>query len=266
MKKNIVKIILDIIMSVLLFLMYSKRVISISFHEIGGLIVCGLVLIHMGINRKWIVGVTKRLFDKSLPTKTKIGYVINSLLFISVTFIAISGIIISKSLFAGMFNGSAVWKSVHYFSSAIIIILAGIHIGLHWTFIKNMFVKALKLPSAVAKAMGIICLSIILIYGGYSLTTSSLTVWLRAPFSMSAISKGGMPQKGDRPEKGERPEGYGKQKGEFGKQGELPGSSSLNFGRIFGLIATYGSITGVFAFIIILIEKILKRKKRIVIM
>jgi hypothetical protein len=114
--------------------------------------------------------------------------------------------------------------------------------------------------------MGIICLSIILIYGGYSLTTSSLTRWLTAPFSMSTISKGGMPQKGDRHEKGERPEGYGKQKGEFGKQGELPGSSSLNLGKIFDLIATYGSITGVFAFITVIIEKILKRKKRIVIM
>lgn len=272
MKKNIIKIILDVIMSVLLFLMYSKNVINISFHELGGLIVCGLFIIHMGLNRKWIVVISKRLFDKSLRTKTKIGYVVNLMLLISMSFIAVSGIMISKTLFNGAMNGGGFWKMGHYFASAMAIIFVGIHIGLHWSFIKNMFKKILKIPPSVAKPLGVLCLVAMLAYGGYSSATSDFAKWLISPFTMSTVQKGERPQKfensdgtkvnGERPEgmpqKGERPEGMAD--GTGGGQD----NGSLNFGRIFALIATYGSITSIFATITLFIEKLLKRKKSVI--
>ena len=52
---NIIKIALDIIMSALLVLMFNKNVISMEFHEIGGLIVCCFILIHKLLNWKFAV-------------------------------------------------------------------------------------------------------------------------------------------------------------------------------------------------------------------
>jgi uncharacterized protein YjeT (DUF2065 family) len=278
MKKNIVKIVLDIIMTVLLILMYSKNVISISFHEVGGLVVCGLFLIHKGLNWKWIVTVSKRLFDKSLPAKTRLGYIVNVLLFISTIFVALSGIMISKTIiiFRSISSEGMFWKMGHYFSAAILLVLVGVHIGLHWSFIKSMFGKMLKLPAAVVKSIGIICLAIVIIYGGYNTATTSFIRWLISPITAFTDSSSDMPQKGggiqqgigqkgQRPEgmrqKGEKPEGFVRPEGEAGREVELPGTSSLNFGGMINVIASYGSITAVFAALTVLIEKMLKKKK-----
>jgi hypothetical protein len=264
MKKNIVKIVLDVIMAILLLLMYSKNAISMSFHEVGGLAVCGLFLIHKGLNWKWIVGVSKRLFDKSLPAKTRLGYIVDFLLLVAMTFIAVSGIMISKTLFISVARGGGFWKMGHYFSSAAAIILVGIHIGLHWSFIRNMFAKVLKLPRAVAKPLAIICLAAVLTYGGYNTITSNFIRWLTSPFTTSAIAAGGMQQKGERPEgmlqKGERPQGFGERHGNG--VGRPDGPSSFSPARALGVVGTYGSITSIFAALTLLVEKVLKRKKQ----
>ncbi len=128
-------------MALLLILMYSKNIISLSFHELGGLFVCGLFLIHCLLNWKWITGVSKRLLDKKLPFKTKLGYALNVLLFITMTFIAVSGIMISETVFTSISGESIIWRIGHFFAAAAAIILIGIHIGLHWSFIKSMFAR-----------------------------------------------------------------------------------------------------------------------------
>lgn len=262
MKRNFLKVSLDVSMTLLLLLMYKKMAINMEFHEIGGLIVFGLFIVHMLINRKWITGVSKRLFDKTLPAKTRLGYILDFLLLICMTFIIVSGITMSKTIFPGMFNGGMFMKMGHYFASAVVIIIVGIHIGLHWSFIKGVFGKIIKLPSAITKPLGIICLAAILLFGSYSMATSSFSRWLTGPFTVTAMTNDGMQQKGDRPEGtfagGARPQKGGGPEGM--KDGELPGSS-VSFGAILALIASFGSITFVFSVLTAMIEKILKRKK-----
>ena len=62
MSKKMVKGLLDLVLVVLLVLLYNKNVISMAFHEVGGLILCGLFLIHKGLNLSWIKAVGKKLF------------------------------------------------------------------------------------------------------------------------------------------------------------------------------------------------------------
>ena len=52
------KLLLDLVLLVLLALMYQKKVISMHFHEIGGLVLMGLFFLHKALNWKWIRGVT----------------------------------------------------------------------------------------------------------------------------------------------------------------------------------------------------------------
>lgn len=273
MKKNFIKITLDIIMTILLVLMYSKVVISLQFHEIGGLIVFGLFIIHILINWKWVVSVSKRLFDKNLPAKTKLGYVLDVLLLICMTFIIISGILISKILFPGIFNVDFIWMKLHYFAAAIAIVIVGIHVGLHWTFIKGVFVKIIKLPAVIAKPLSIICLVVIIIFGGYSIGTSSFTNFLTGPFLASTGAQHeGAAQGGRRPAgmtQGQRPteaasSGVETQNGNNpqGMQGGHPAAGPVSIGNILKLIATYCSITFLFSILTVLIEKSLKRRRK----
>lgn len=278
MKKKYIKITLDIIMTLLLLLMYGKNVISIRFHEVGGLVLFGLFFIHKGLNRKWIVGVGKRLTDKALPARTRLGYIVDALLLVTMSFIIVSGIMISKTIFAGTAERGMFWRPGHLFASAVAVILLGVHLGLHWSFISNMLSRPLmlKLPKAAIRPLSIMCLSALLIYGGYNITASSFARWLTIPVSAMGAGeseiRGGLPQDGHGADKGARPEGikdnFGEAQespGNFGGKEEPgkgnPGNSRFSFGRCIGVICSYGSITAVFAIITVSLDKLLKQRK-----
>ena len=72
LRKNGVKMILDIIMAVVLALMYNKRVLGMSFHEIGGIALCGLFIIHKLLNWQWIKAVTAGMFSRNTPARLKL--------------------------------------------------------------------------------------------------------------------------------------------------------------------------------------------------
>ena len=65
-KKNIIKFTLDIAMAVLFVTFFNKNLISFNFHIISGYIFGGFILFHLLLNRKWIINITKRLFDKTM--------------------------------------------------------------------------------------------------------------------------------------------------------------------------------------------------------
>ena len=71
-KKTLWKLLLDICMLSLLVLRYQKRVISMRFHEIGGLILLALFLLHNALNWKWIKAVSARIFQRSLPPRSRV--------------------------------------------------------------------------------------------------------------------------------------------------------------------------------------------------
>lgn len=208
-----------------------------SFHGIGGLTVFALFLVHKGLSWNWIKVVSKKFFSKSLPIRIRIGYIVDILLFISMTFTVVSGIMISKTLFNAESGGRMLWQSGHYFAAAIAIILIGIHIGLHWPFIKKIFSKIIRLPHIVARVLGIIFVIVILSYGAYSMITGSFTIWLKTPFTTVSISNENMQQRKEMSEsikqKEEIPEDYWTvENKEFANRGKLQDNSSFNFGRI----------------------------------
>jgi len=242
-KKNLVRIILDSVMIVLLVLMYQARVVSLSFHEIGGLAACGLFVIHNGINRKWIAGVTKRLFTRPLPLKTRVGYAVDLLLLVSTVSIALSGIMISRTVLVNIYGDVGFWRPLHYSASAVALILVGVHLGLHWSFIRSMFTRLVRLPRVVARPLAVVCLAAVLALGAYSIATSSLVDWLADPFDgdVAGLSQG---------------QGLGR----HGGGGGGGGSSDEN---ILEVVATYGSIMVAFAAATVLAENALGgRRKR----
>ncbi len=267
MKMNWVKLLLDVVMAVLLFTLFSTSFAGLTFHEISGLVIFGLVLFHLILNWKWIWAFTKKLFSKGIPLKTRFGYLLNVLLLISFTMIIVTGIMISKVVLVGFLPRFANVQGLHYFFSALSLVLVGIHTGLHWAFIKAMFAKVIKLPAQVSRVLGALVLVSILAFGSVSLVTSRFTQWLAGGIVGTTLNgselegkgqgrhQGGNPPLGNNGETLERPEGTPG----FGDRGGREGGSLEGL----SVVAQLGSIMVLIAVLTATTETLLiKRKKK----
>lgn len=236
MKKNNVRIIIDSVMLVLFVLLFKKSAISLTFHEAAGLAVCAVFILHLIINYKWIVDVTKKLFSKTTPAKTRIGYLVDFILCICFFGILISGIDCSKIFFPNfpVLNSKA--TPLHFFFGAVMLICVGVHLGLHWNWIKGMITKHGAWNSKVYSSIRNILIVLLSGFGVYSISTSNMAMWLKATFSSSANAMhraGG----GGRPPVIE----------------DVPLSTTIC--NCLYLILQFVSITILIAFVIVIIEK-----------
>ncbi len=248
MKTNSKRIILDAAMAVLLILMYNKFAVSLSFHEVGGLVVCGLFVFHNLLNRKWIAGISRRLSSRKLPTRVRLGYALDVALLVSMALIAVSGVMISRTVALAISGDVLFWRPLHYFFSALALVLVGIHIGLHWSFIRTTFAKVFRLPRAVARPLGVACLTAALAFGVYSVATSQFLHWLVEPFT--AGTEGGTP------------DGIGRGQGGQGRGLGLGKGAAAEAESPLVVIGTYGSIIVVLATLTAGAEASLKRRGR----
>ena len=166
-KKNIIKFILDIAMAVLFITFFNKNLISFKFHIIGGYVFAAFILVHMILNKKWIINISKRLFDKKLKLRVKISYILSLFLFISIFSIIASGVLMMK---ATTYDRVMFWKMLHFGASYLSIALIGMHIGLYWNFIMNMFKKIFKIKesNSISKILVNSVVIIVLILGIYT--------------------------------------------------------------------------------------------------
>lgn len=246
MKKNYIKIALDLFMFLFVILFYNKHTVGMNFHEIGGLIICLVFLVHIGINSRWIYSVSKKLFNKELPVKTRIGYAVNLLLLVSFSLIALSGVMISKTIFTSISGNRLLWRNIHYFSSGLTIILLGIHIGLHIPFIKGMTKKIITIPQKISVVLMAIFMTLIIAFGSYSMVNSNFLGLITSPFVETQDNNNGQNQ-------GKHKNGY-----KFKNQNNSDNDISLN--NIFIQGATYGSIILTIAFITSSTEKIIRKR------
>lgn len=179
MKEYTKKIILDFIMLILFLILYKTSIISLGLHELIGLFLFLVIIIHLVFNKKWIVNTTKKFLK--LSKKNRIKYIVDFLLLICFIGITLTGIRISKVLFN--FGPCGNFKTLHFFLSAIALILIGIHCGLNWDFIRIKTRNLLKVPKKTAKPVGVIFVIFILIIGTYSLYSTDFGTWISEPLN-----------------------------------------------------------------------------------
>lgn len=149
--KNIAKIVLDAVMALIFAILFNKSALGgMTFHEIAGLAVGAFIVFHMVLNRAWLKGVTKKLFDKKLPARTRVAYIVDALLLLSLAVIIITGILMSKVLFPNLFNISLNVEGLHKSVSYLALLLIGAHLGLSWNRVVAIMKKLLRLPKKKA--------------------------------------------------------------------------------------------------------------------
>ena len=187
--KNMLKLTLDILMTLLLIMLYNSHIITVGFHEISGLILMVLFTIHCLLNRKWITSITPKWLKKGLAPHIRIGYLVDALLLISFLMVTISGIKVSQVLFPALAAPKdSSWRWIHHFSAALALIFTGIHLGLHWGFISSMVKRGINIPAPIVRPICMVLLTLMLAFGVHGMATGTFGAWLVAPFRIAEAS------------------------------------------------------------------------------
>jgi hypothetical protein len=108
-----------------------------AIHEWLGIAFGATIIVHLLLHWKWIVNVVRRFFSR-LPGQVRINSLLNSLLFIAVTLIIFSGIMISKvvlNTFGLSGSHDMIWRWLHVTATSAALVLVGLHVALHWKWV-----------------------------------------------------------------------------------------------------------------------------------
>ncbi|MFB0919393.1 MAG: DUF4405 domain-containing protein [Oscillospiraceae bacterium] len=261
--KNKVKLALDILMALIFAILFDKNALGgITFHEVAGLAIGAFIIIHMVLNKEWLKVVTKKIFNKTLPARTRAAYIVDVLLLTAIAVIIITGILMSKVVFADILSVHLNVSGLHKAISYIALMLIGIHLGLSWNRVVAIVKKLLKLPkkrvlSAIAAAFAIAVFSL----GSYNIVSTGY-------FSKVTTIASGYSERGEI--SGENVpaafgQGNGNQQHNGSDSGKMNGGGGHGSENVLTIIYENLSIMAAFAVFAYYIDKLIhiKPKKRI---
>ncbi|MFC0211557.1 DUF4405 domain-containing protein [Paenibacillus chartarius] len=273
MKKiNYVKFALDIIMALLFVLFFNKNVLGgLTFHEYAGLFFAVAYFTHVLLNLGWVKRVTVKMFDRSLPWKLRGSYALNLLLLISMSFIIVSGILVSHVVFPNMNVANQGWfKMTHISVSFLVLVLVGVHVGLHWQWVMQVWNKIWSVKGKIAwlRYTATAAAVLILLFGVYEINQTGFMSRLASSASVIGMGsqqpmmgeKGRLEGAGSGNVKPQRPaQGTANGAPARGGEGARFGGGSVN---VWNVIVTYTGIMAVFVIVTYYVRKGLLRARK----
>lgn len=177
--KHKIKILLDIIMLLAVLTLFNKKLISMKYHEVVGLILIAIIVIHIVLNIKTILAMCKNF--RKISITLKVGVIVDILLIFCFSFIGISGILISHTVLTEISSQNTLFKIGHIFAGGISVILLGIHIGLH--------ICRRPMPKLAATVISIITLCC----GIYGVIYSDEIRFITMPFTTTSMLTNNIP-------------------------------------------------------------------------
>lgn len=117
-------------MALLLFLALAYWWLDNLAHETFGTALFALLAWHIAVNRHWF----KNLFRERYDVRRSLGLALHLVLILNMAILLATSVAISKSVFSPLPMPKLTYmREVHWFSAYWVMIVVGIHIGLHWT-------------------------------------------------------------------------------------------------------------------------------------
>lgn len=186
MRKMKINFFFDLLIVFFYLIIMEPLFTGITLHEWIGLGIGLAFIIHILLHWKWVVEATKRLFKK-FPKKAKINYILDFLMLIGSFFIILSSFSIAKTIdfsWLGFGVYSYTWFQVHVASSFLVLIVIGIHVGLHWQWTINAFRKIFKINYKIPSIIKYPLIILIIGLGIYSIKYTDLFTTLDRSFSI----------------------------------------------------------------------------------
>lgn len=183
MKRSpLVKLALDGLMLGLVLVGFAYKLTGSIVHELLGLGLLGLFLLHGGWNWAWF----RSLFKGHYSGLRWVGLTVNTLLLLSLLVTMLSGMANSDLLFrATGIELNWIPREIHTAAANWFLILMAVHLGLHWRLVMNEAGKlaGIAAPSPMRRAVLQLLLVIIAIAGIYASVERSLYARLIAYYS-----------------------------------------------------------------------------------
>jgi hypothetical protein len=145
-KKNLV---IDILIFSAFLTMESPNLSGNTIHEWLGLALLGTFVVHVFMHLDWITSVGKAFFKK-LWHSSRLKFVLDILVFLSIITVSLSGIMISKTalpaLGISLGQVSSAWRQLHSLAADAAILMVGLHFALNWGIVVKMFKKYIFSP------------------------------------------------------------------------------------------------------------------------
>ena len=170
------KIIIDVLMSVSLLFLMAYNLIGDVTHEIIGIVILILFIVHHILNRKW----SKSIFKGKYTSFRIIQTILVILVLITMLMQMISGIILSKYVFVFIeFNSlTGVARTMHLLGAYWGFIFMSLHIGFHWNIMISPVTKKLKETSKIKQILFALPSFIVTAYGIYAFITRNLAEYM----------------------------------------------------------------------------------------
>ncbi|MDR1923567.1 MAG: DUF4405 domain-containing protein [Planctomycetaceae bacterium] len=119
----------------MLFLMvavFAKSCTGSRFHEIAGVVLVFLFVVHHVLNRRWCL----TFFKGKYGLRRILSNIVNSILLVAILLTTITAVPISGTVFAflDIDNGMLV-SQIHVMSGVWLLILVSVHLGLRWKMV-----------------------------------------------------------------------------------------------------------------------------------
>jgi hypothetical protein len=151
-------------------------------HELFGAAMFALLGWHLVINRSWFTNLLKGRHD----TRRIVTIGLHILLIINMIVLLVTSIVISKTLFAALpIPDSVYMREIHWFSAYWVMMIVGIHLGIHWGRVMALCRSLSGSTDAGTAAMLALRFAAIVLFGLGVWSFMVLDVWGKLTFTYS---------------------------------------------------------------------------------
>ncbi len=133
------KLVIDVVMSILLLFLMAFQVTGDKYHEWMGAGMLVLFLLHNFLNVSWYKAIFKGKYSKLRILRT----MVNLSVLIAILLTGYSGVVMSRYVFdfLPIHSGMATARKLHLAGSYWAFVLMSIHLGMHWSMVTGKYTK-----------------------------------------------------------------------------------------------------------------------------
>ncbi len=137
-RKMLSKLAIDLVMTVLMLVAMANHFTGNTIHELVGVLIFVLFIVHNILNRRWYQTVLKGKND----VLRVLNAAVNLFLLVTMVTLIVSAVPVSRTVFAFIpINGGMIARQIHVLAAYWVFILMSVHLGMHWGMIIGLVRK-----------------------------------------------------------------------------------------------------------------------------
>ena len=141
-------LLIDLGIFVALLVALEPSLTGIPIHEWFSAAFAGAIIVHLLLHWDWMVNVMFKFFKKLFHT-SRLQFAVDTLLFVTMTAVIASGLLISKTVMPALGLSvirNPMMQGLHSLSANATLLLVGVHFALNWNWVVSAVRRVIVLP------------------------------------------------------------------------------------------------------------------------